>query len=210
MARKALIATFILGQSRHFGCEPINSGLPLNRNRGTCMVAPLSTQPSGLSSKRPRAVRPDRSLFRKPTENESRETQQCAVWYLQKFGVRNTLFRDRKLGIGVPAPAESERVAPVSSGRNWPVPRVGANVAVASTVSGLTHIPVENAGHPQGSGDDEERDRTWRPDRVSAHRDSPVAQRASGVQLNPDILKSRINTSSRERRRPNALDPLHL
>jgi hypothetical protein len=28
--------------------------------------------------------------------------------------------------------------------------------------------------------------------------------------LNPDILKSRINTSPREQRRPNTLDPLHL
>jgi hypothetical protein len=28
--------------------------------------------------------------------------------------------------------------------------------------------------------------------------------------LNPDILKSRISTSFRERRRPNTLDPLHL
>ena len=28
--------------------------------------------------------------------------------------------------------------------------------------------------------------------------------------LNPDILKSRISTSFRERRRPNALDPVHL
>ena len=28
--------------------------------------------------------------------------------------------------------------------------------------------------------------------------------------LNPDILKSRISTSFRERRRPNTLDPVHL
>jgi hypothetical protein len=28
--------------------------------------------------------------------------------------------------------------------------------------------------------------------------------------LNPDILRSRISTSFRERRRPNTLDPLHL
>jgi hypothetical protein len=46
----------------------------------------------------------------------------------------------------------------------------------------------------------------------AAERGAPIefARIATLRALNPDILKSRLSTSFRERRRPNTLDPLNL